>query len=139
MNKHTRRHSRFLFVLSILPPTAWVAYAQSTTSLRGTVNDSLGGVIPAAVATLSDPGKRGIAPDRHRCRRRICFPSGTTVYVDAQELRSRDSPHQRATVSSFDQVVEVGDGAALRIDHVRIAGGFRSSLFSSVIREDEPV
>jgi len=57
MNKHTRRHSRILFVLSILPPTAWVAYRQSTTSLRGTVSDSLGGVIPAAVVTLSDPGK----------------------------------------------------------------------------------
>jgi hypothetical protein len=40
MNKDTRRHSRILFVLSILPPTAWVAYAQSTTSLRGTVSDS---------------------------------------------------------------------------------------------------
>src|SRR5580704_19498502 len=34
---------------------AWAAYAQSTTSIRGTVHDPSAAVIPQAIVTLSDP------------------------------------------------------------------------------------
>ena len=57
MKKRVSRYRRILFVLSILLPTAWIGYSQSTTSLRGTITDAQGAVIPAAVVTLTDTEK----------------------------------------------------------------------------------
>ena len=45
--------NRCIFFALLL--AAWAAYAQSTTSIRGTVHDPSAAVIPQAIVTLSDP------------------------------------------------------------------------------------
>src|SRR5579864_3935265 len=57
MRKLVSRHSRILFTLSLLLLSAWIGYSQSTTSLRGTITDAQGAVIPGTVVTLADMEK----------------------------------------------------------------------------------
>lgn len=52
MSTRVSRYSRFVFLLCVLGTTGTV-FAQSTTSLRGTITDAQGGVIPGAVVTLA--------------------------------------------------------------------------------------
>src|SRR5579872_1521616 len=55
----TTRISRYRSIALMVCALAslWNAYPQSTTSLRGIITDSQGGVIPGAIVTLSDPDK----------------------------------------------------------------------------------
>ena len=57
MSTRVSRYGRLAFSLYVLLTAVFSAYSQSTTSLRGTVSDSQGGVIPGAVVTLTDRDK----------------------------------------------------------------------------------
>jgi hypothetical protein len=50
-----RGFSRYTLILFVLALSAFTAYSQSTTSVRGTVTDPSAAVIPQAVVTLKDP------------------------------------------------------------------------------------
>src|SRR6266446_7784693 len=50
-DRHSRRYFAALLGLSLISPAA---FAQATTSLRGTVTDPQGAVIPQAVVTLNN-------------------------------------------------------------------------------------
>src|SRR5690242_11502505 len=54
MSTRVSRYGRLAFSLYVLLTAVFSAYSQSTTSLRGTVSDSQGGVIPGAVVTLTN-------------------------------------------------------------------------------------
>src|SRR6266851_2568833 len=54
MSKLMRQHSPRVFVLVLLASSIGTVYPQSTTSLRGSLTDSSGGVISGVMMTLSN-------------------------------------------------------------------------------------
>ncbi len=57
MSTRASGYGRLVFSIYILLTAVFSLYSQSTTSLRGTVSDSQGGVVPGAVVTLTDRDK----------------------------------------------------------------------------------
>lgn len=57
MSQPVSRCSRTIILISLLFSIVWIGYSQSTTSLRGTITDAQGAVIPGTVVTLSDMEK----------------------------------------------------------------------------------
>src|SRR5205085_749020 len=80
MNKRVSRYSRIVFVLFVGLTAAWTLYSQSTTSLRGTITDAQGAVIPGAIVTLTDRDKglsRQIVTDAVGSYAFLQLPPGT--------------------------------------------------------------
>jgi hypothetical protein len=85
MSKRVSRYGRFVFSLYVLLIAVFSAYSQSTTSLRGTVSDSQGGVIPGAVVTLTDR-------DKGASRQIVSIMASTRLALPPERIRSSRKP-----------------------------------------------
>jgi hypothetical protein len=118
MSKRVSRYGRFVFSLYVLLTAVFSAYSQSTTSLRGTVSDSQGGVIPGAVVTLADRDKgasRQIVTDAVGSYAFLQLPPGTyTLKVENPgfSTATRDSIKLLVnTPATLDLRLEVGNAS----------------------------
>ena len=118
MSKRVSRYGRFVFSLYVLLIAVFSAYSQSTTSLRGTVSDSQGGVIPGAVVTLTDRDKgasRQIVTDAVGSYAFLQLPPGTyTLKVENPgfSTATRDSIKLLVnTPATLDLRLEVGNAS----------------------------
>ena len=90
MHRLTRPVMIVLF-LTALPLTTFVQAQSSTTSLRGTVSDPQGAVLPDTPVTLSSPatGFSRIEKDRPRWRLSIPAASSWNLYPHRKQARRR--------------------------------------------------
>jgi len=111
-------YSRILFVLFAALTGVWNLYSQSTTSLRGTITDAQGAVIPGAVVTLTDRDKgasRQIVTDAVGSYAFLQLPPGTyTLKVENPGFSTATRDNLKLLVNTpatLDLRLEVGNAS----------------------------
>ena len=120
MSKLMRQRSLCVFVAFLLVSGFWTAYPQSTTSLRGTLTDSSGGVVTGVIMTLSNTGNgtsRQVLTDGTGAYAFLQIPPGT-YNVKAEKpgftVASRDAVKLLVnTPTTLDLILEVGKSSEI--------------------------